>query len=166
MEKRFFAAKTRMMLQVLILRKASRSNRLPLVSPFSFYLAFMRSSYTIAELELDEEGTRISLTVVDTPGFGDQIDNEDRHVCSLLQSLMSNAILLASPRLSNTLSVNMTTSLLKSRGSSAIQDSKTIAFTPYSTSLHQQGMGMFPICHETVLDGSNSVIACGNLISS
>jgi len=26
--------------------------------------------------ELDEEGTRISLTVVDTPGFGDQIDNE------------------------------------------------------------------------------------------
>lgn len=30
------------------------------------------------ELELDEEGTRISLTVVDTPGFGDQIDNEAR----------------------------------------------------------------------------------------
>lgn len=28
------------------------------------------------ELELDEEGTRISLTVVDTPGFGDAIDNE------------------------------------------------------------------------------------------
>lgn len=32
------------------------------------------------ELELDEEGTRISLTIVDTPGFGDQIDNEARHV--------------------------------------------------------------------------------------
>ncbi|OJJ99892.1 hypothetical protein ASPACDRAFT_43526 [Aspergillus aculeatus ATCC 16872] len=30
------------------------------------------------ELELDDEGTRISLTVVDTPGFGDQIDNEAR----------------------------------------------------------------------------------------
>ncbi|KAI9820057.1 MAG: hypothetical protein M1826_001047 [Phylliscum demangeonii] len=28
------------------------------------------------ELEMDDEGTRISLTVVDTPGFGDQIDNE------------------------------------------------------------------------------------------
>ncbi|MCJ1307960.1 hypothetical protein MMC25_001610 [Agyrium rufum] len=28
------------------------------------------------ELEVDDEGTRVSLTVVDTPGFGDQIDNE------------------------------------------------------------------------------------------
>lgn len=34
----------------------------------------------ITELELDDEGTRISLTIVDTPGFGDQIDNEARHV--------------------------------------------------------------------------------------
>lgn len=32
-----------------------------------------------AELELDEEGTRISLTIVDTPGFGDLIDNEARY---------------------------------------------------------------------------------------
>ncbi|KAK1147306.1 Cell division control protein 11 [Aspergillus melleus] len=32
------------------------------------------------ELELDDEGTRISLTIVDTPGFGDQIDNEARQV--------------------------------------------------------------------------------------
>ena len=34
----------------------------------------------ITELELDDEGTRISLTIVDTPGFGDQIDNEARQV--------------------------------------------------------------------------------------
>lgn len=29
---------------------------------------------------MDEEGTRISLTIVDTPGFGDQVDNEARLV--------------------------------------------------------------------------------------
>jgi cell division control protein 11 len=29
-----------------------------------------------ANVDLEEEGTRIALTVVDTPGFGDQIDNE------------------------------------------------------------------------------------------
>ena len=28
---------------------------------------------------MDEEGTRISLTIVDTPGFGDQVDNEARY---------------------------------------------------------------------------------------
>ncbi len=27
-------------------------------------------------LELDEDGIRIALTIVDTPGFGDNIDNE------------------------------------------------------------------------------------------
>lgn len=27
-------------------------------------------------IELDEDGVKISLTVVDTPGFGDMIDNE------------------------------------------------------------------------------------------
>ena len=52
-----------------------------------------------AELELDEEGTRISLTVVDTPGFGDQIDNEARlvsflsramHTCLTLSQLLGD----------------------------------------------------------------------------
>ena len=38
------------------------------------------ANYPLIELELDEEGTRISLTIVDTPGFGDQIDNEARWV--------------------------------------------------------------------------------------
>ncbi len=37
-------------------------------------------THNFVELELDEEGTRISLTIVDTPGFGDQIDNEARFV--------------------------------------------------------------------------------------
>ncbi len=42
------------------------------------------SNAIVIELELDEEGTRISLTIVDTPGFGDQVDNEARFVCSVL----------------------------------------------------------------------------------
>jgi septin family protein len=33
--------------------------------------------------ELEEDGVRISLTIVDTPGFGDQIDNE--FTCALLR---------------------------------------------------------------------------------
>lgn len=28
-------------------------------------------------VELDEEGTRIALTIVDTPGFGDGLDNDN-----------------------------------------------------------------------------------------
>lgn len=42
-----------------------------------------------AELELDEEGTRISLTIVDTPGFGDQIDNEARYAQCIRDPLTS-----------------------------------------------------------------------------
>ncbi|KAL9616403.1 MAG: hypothetical protein Q9160_008729 [Pyrenula sp. 1 TL-2023] len=36
----------------------------------------VRIKPSTVELEFDEEGTRISLTIVDTPGFGDLIDNE------------------------------------------------------------------------------------------
>lgn len=55
-------------------KKVSGSSLSPLVS-----CAIVSSSVDanlFAELELDEEGTRVSLTIVDTPGFGDQIDNE------------------------------------------------------------------------------------------
>ena len=30
----------------------------------------------ISSAELEEDGVRIALTIVDTPGFGDNIDNE------------------------------------------------------------------------------------------
>jgi cell division control protein 11 len=33
--------------------------------------------------ELEEDGIRIALTVVDTPGFGDNIDNEDGYAFPL-----------------------------------------------------------------------------------
>ncbi|KAI9273665.1 Septin-domain-containing protein [Sporodiniella umbellata] len=34
------------------------------------------SMYMLLLIEMDEDGVRISLTIVDTPGFGDNIDNE------------------------------------------------------------------------------------------
>jgi hypothetical protein len=64
-----------------ISRKASGSSQSLLVRS-STSLVFLGQmtcpDHLIIELELDEEGTRISLTIVDTPGFGDQIDNEAR----------------------------------------------------------------------------------------
>lgn len=60
-------------------RKASGSSQSLLVrnTISGIILGYLGANY-ILELELDEEGTRISLTIVDTPGFGDQIDNEAR----------------------------------------------------------------------------------------
>ena len=42
---------------------------------------------------MDEEGTRISLTIVDTPGFGDLIDNEARYDARL-RFLFSGSMLI------------------------------------------------------------------------
>ena len=56
-------------------RKVSESSLSQLVSSLQ-QTAYVVYADTGSELELDEEGTRISLTIVDTPGFGDQIDNE------------------------------------------------------------------------------------------
>ena len=42
--------------------------------------AFFRGSQSLCksfrDVELEEDGVRIALTIVDTPGFGDNIDNE------------------------------------------------------------------------------------------
>ena len=36
----------------------------------------------VSHIELEEDGVRIALTIVDTPGFGDNIDNEFAYVIS------------------------------------------------------------------------------------
>lgn len=61
-------------------RRVSRSSPSPLVRVESKDICahWLHTDHN-AELELDEEGTRISLTIVDTPGFGDLIDNEARY---------------------------------------------------------------------------------------
>ena len=38
-------------------------------------------------VELEEDGVRIALTIVDTPGFGDNIDNEFAYVKVLNYSI-------------------------------------------------------------------------------
>lgn len=71
-----------MTLRMLILRKEYESSRLLSVGE-GITINTQVTELTLGiELELDEEGTRISLTIVDTPGFGDQIDNEER--CAVL----------------------------------------------------------------------------------
>lgn len=71
-----------MMLPTLTSRRVSVSSPPPSVSriPPKRNTQHRAHTYSRPELELDDEGTRISLTIVDTPGFGDQIDNEARHV--------------------------------------------------------------------------------------
>jgi septin family protein len=57
--------------------KGLRSSPLLLVR---FLLTVIRRDFNTrpAEIELEEDRTCISLTIVDTPGFGDDIDNEAR----------------------------------------------------------------------------------------
>ena len=66
--------------QALIWKKALELSPLLSVSKTLLYYLALTIAKRLSELELDEEGTRISLTIVDTPGFGDQIDNEARLV--------------------------------------------------------------------------------------
>ena len=59
--------------------KGFRSSPLLLVR---LYLQSLGACLTVArtaELELEEDRTCVSLTIVDTPGFGDEIDNEARY---------------------------------------------------------------------------------------
>ena len=47
-------------------------------NPFTTPHNFSETQVLLSELE--EDGVRIALTIVDTPGFGDNIDNEFAHV--------------------------------------------------------------------------------------
>lgn len=118
--------------QMRIWRRVSGSNQSQSVRTNLILAPIFREGVLLKfwlELELDEEGTRISLTIVDTPGFGDQIDNEARFVphfpgCGAISALTCAAFL----RLSDTLSVSTMTFLLRNRGSSATQDSGITVF--------------------------------------
>ena len=50
-------------------------------------------------LEIEAEGARIGLTIVDTPGFGDSIDNEYmfQEILSFLERQYDDCLLYTSP---------------------------------------------------------------------
>lgn len=84
--------------------------------------------------ELEEDGVRISLTIVDTPGFGDNIDNEFTYVPLLcFQPLLTVYNKLVLVKLLDTSNANTMISLLKNLVSSETHASVTIVSTLYST---------------------------------
>lgn len=87
-----------------------------------------------ASTELEEDGVRIALTVVDTPGFGDNIDNEFACVFPGCRQGVANGVQTASRKLLDTSSVNTTTFWRKSLESSVTRASGTTAFTLFCTS--------------------------------
>ena len=42
----------------------------------AFFRGCQNFCKSFRDVELEEDGVRIALTIVDTPGFGDNIDNE------------------------------------------------------------------------------------------
>ena len=135
-----------MMQRMRISRKASKSSQSLSVSKALNNLPTETTLIRITELELDEEGTRISLTVVDTPGFGDQIDNEARYALirdNILIRVTDHGI--ASARLLAISSDSTMTFLRRSRALSVTHDSATIVFMLFSTLLLLQDTGMHPV---------------------
>jgi len=60
----------------LIRKRVLKSGLLMLVCPVMITLVIFEVSMHFCGPELEEDGIRIALTVVDTPGFGDNINNE------------------------------------------------------------------------------------------
>jgi len=91
----------------------------------------------MTNLELEEDGVRIALTIVDTPGFGDNIDNE--FACVVFKLHVQSHFLtrhLVSKKLLATLSANMMISLQKSPVSSVIHVSGITESTLFCTLSH------------------------------
>lgn len=94
-------------------------------------------------VEMEEDGVRIALTIVDTPGFGDGIDNEYRWVEPWVTGIVSQRSSPALPPSDTTAASrksraiwndNTTTFSLKNRESSETRGSGITEFTRCSTS--------------------------------
>lgn len=100
----------------------------------SCYVLSCLTIFTLAELE--EDGVRIALTIVDTPGFGDNIDNEFALVSFRLYTslFVTTSVFSVSRKLLAILSANMTIFSLKSRESNVTHASGTTVYTLFCTS--------------------------------
>lgn len=78
--------------------------------------------------ELEEEGVTLHLTVVDTPGFGDALNREEKYI-----STAFNTLLLALRRLPSTLNSNMMNIWNKSRVRKCERIFEILAYTLSST---------------------------------
>jgi hypothetical protein len=126
-----------------MLRRASKSNQSQSVCISIKTPKNQQVTNVFQTTELDEEGTRISLTIVDTPGFGDQIDNEARLDFIFRFAELSVLTVQAFRRSLDISSDNMTIFLLKSPESSVIRVSGITVSTSSSTSSPRQVMGLY-----------------------
>lgn len=132
-----------MIQQRRMLRRASKSNQSQSVCISIKTPKNQQVTNVFQTTELDEEGTRISLTIVDTPGFGDQIDNEARLDFIFRFAELSVLTVQAFRRSLDISSDNMTIFLLKSPESSVIRVSGITVSTSSSTSSPRQVMGLY-----------------------
>ncbi|KAG5460717.1 MAG: LOW QUALITY PROTEIN: hypothetical protein BJ554DRAFT_7196, partial [Olpidium bornovanus] len=94
---------------------------------------------------LEENGVQLTLNVIDTPGFGDQVNNDKwsvsrRRTRLILRLLLCIARLVVGSPLWTTFARSMTSTCAKSSSRSATKASKTRVCTAASTSLRPQGM--------------------------
>jgi len=68
--------------QINVLSRPHKYLRLRVVKPCVCCLLIEKTKQTVkldaSTVEIEERGVKLRLTVVDTPGFGDAIDNSDR----------------------------------------------------------------------------------------
>jgi cell division control protein 11 len=93
---------------------------------------------------------RIALTIVDTPGFGDNIDNEFACV-DLAYYTFHYSVLAGSKKLSDISSASTMISWQKSRALSATRVSATTVCMPCSTLSRPLATRAFPHCHNKMI---------------
>lgn len=70
-----------------------------------FFAALFRCLSTLFPADIEENGVRLRLTVVDTPGFGDFVNNNDRYVTTFSRRAAAVSYLRSSSSVAGSLSL-------------------------------------------------------------